>query len=79
LYGHRAGTRSLPIGKNNPKRAEYLSGSVEVFLLSQSPRPPGSAGAGSSWPQDAIGEIVVFDDQLAEILDRWRVGRAHTD
>ena len=33
LYGHRAGTRSLPIGKNNPKRREYLSGRVEVFLL----------------------------------------------
>jgi S-adenosylmethionine:tRNA ribosyltransferase-isomerase len=33
LFGHRAGVRSLPIGKNNPKRHEYLSGRVEVFLL----------------------------------------------
>ena len=31
--GHRVGVRSLPIGKGNPKRHEYLSGEVEVFLL----------------------------------------------
>lgn len=33
LLGHRAGVHSLPIGKHNPKRREYLSGSVEVLLL----------------------------------------------
>ena len=33
LFGHRAGVRALPIGKNNPKVREYLSGTVEVFLL----------------------------------------------
>jgi S-adenosylmethionine:tRNA ribosyltransferase-isomerase len=33
LYGHRKGVRSLPVGKNNPKRRENLSGRVEVFLL----------------------------------------------
>jgi S-adenosylmethionine:tRNA ribosyltransferase-isomerase len=33
LLGHRVGVRSLPIGKGNPKRREYLSGEVEVFLL----------------------------------------------
>src|SRR6185295_10704652 len=33
LFGHRTGERSLPVGKNNPKRREYLSGEVEVFLL----------------------------------------------
>src|SRR4051812_48728199 len=33
LYGHRAGVHSLPVGKNNPKRNEFLSGAVEVFLL----------------------------------------------
>src|SRR5690242_4856148 len=33
LFGHRAGVHSLPIGKNNPKCSEYLSGEVEVFLL----------------------------------------------
>lgn len=33
LFGHRAGVHALPIGKNNPKVREYLSGAVEVFLL----------------------------------------------
>jgi S-adenosylmethionine:tRNA ribosyltransferase-isomerase len=33
LYGRRAGVRSLPVGKNNPKLREHLSGRVEVFLL----------------------------------------------
>jgi len=33
LFGHRAGVHSLPVGKNNPKLRENLSGKVEVFLL----------------------------------------------
>jgi S-adenosylmethionine:tRNA ribosyltransferase-isomerase len=33
LFGHRTGVQSLPIGKNNPRRDEYLSGAVEVFLV----------------------------------------------
>jgi len=33
LFGHRAGVRSLPVGKNNPKLREHLSGRAEVFLL----------------------------------------------
>src|SRR5690348_4728175 len=33
LFGRRAGVAALPIGKNNPKRHEYLSGQVEVLLL----------------------------------------------
>jgi S-adenosylmethionine:tRNA ribosyltransferase-isomerase len=33
LFGQRAGTRSVPIGKNNPKRREFLSGKIEVLLL----------------------------------------------
>jgi S-adenosylmethionine:tRNA ribosyltransferase-isomerase len=33
LYGRRSGVGALPIGKRNPKRREYLSGRVEVFLL----------------------------------------------
>src|SRR5712671_6429094 len=76
LYGHRAGTRSLPIGKNNPKRKEYLSGRVEVFLLQ-----PVSADR-RDWKalvrpgsKMRIGEIVVFDGGLkAEILDHGELG-----
>ncbi|MGA3018016.1 MAG: S-adenosylmethionine:tRNA ribosyltransferase-isomerase [Bryobacteraceae bacterium] len=33
LFGHRAGLHALPVGKNNPRRREFLSGEVEVFLL----------------------------------------------
>lgn len=33
LFGHRTGVKSLPIGKRNPARHEYLSGQVEVFLV----------------------------------------------
>src|SRR5579864_684417 len=33
LFGHRAGVKSMPIGKNNPKRREYLSAEVEMLLL----------------------------------------------
>ncbi len=76
LYGRRAGTRSLPIGKNNPKRREYLSGRVEVFLLQ-----PVSADR-RDWKalvrpgrKMRVGEIVVFDGGLeAEIVDRGELG-----
>jgi S-adenosylmethionine:tRNA ribosyltransferase-isomerase len=33
LFGHRAGVHSLPVGKNNPRRSEHLSGEVEVLLV----------------------------------------------
>ena len=35
LFGHRAGTRSLPIGKKNPARREYLTSPIEVLLARQ--------------------------------------------
>jgi S-adenosylmethionine:tRNA ribosyltransferase-isomerase len=76
LFGHREGTRSLPIGKNNPKRREYLSGRVEVFLLN-----PVSADR-REWKalvrpgrKMRVGEVVVFGDELkATILDRGELG-----
>lgn len=33
LFGHRSGVFALPVGRNNPKQHENLSGRVEVFLL----------------------------------------------
>jgi S-adenosylmethionine:tRNA ribosyltransferase-isomerase len=33
LFGRRAGVRSMPIGKHNPRLHQHLSGRVEVFLL----------------------------------------------
>ena len=76
LLGHRAGVRSLPIGRNNPKRREHLSGEVEVFLLR-----PVSAGA-REWEalvrpgrKMRIGERIRFDRGLeAEILARGDYG-----
>jgi S-adenosylmethionine:tRNA ribosyltransferase-isomerase len=76
LFGHRAGTRSLPIGKNNPKRREYLSGRVEVFLLH-----PVSADR-REWKalvrpgrKMRVGEVVEFGGELkAQILERGELG-----
>jgi len=76
LFGRRAGVRSLPIGKNNPKRREYLSGDVEVLLLR-----PLSAG-GREWSalvrpgrKMRVGELIRFGDGLeAEILSRGELG-----
>jgi S-adenosylmethionine:tRNA ribosyltransferase-isomerase len=33
LFGHRTGVGALPVGKNNPKAHEFLSGAVQVFLV----------------------------------------------
>jgi S-adenosylmethionine:tRNA ribosyltransferase-isomerase len=76
LFGHRAGVHALPIGKNNPKRAEYLSGEVEVFLL----RPVNAGGRdwealvrpGRKLP---LGERIRFDGGLeGEIVARGEFG-----
>jgi S-adenosylmethionine:tRNA ribosyltransferase-isomerase len=76
LYGHREGVRSLPIGKNNAKRSEYLSGEVEVFLLRS------VSADGRDWEalvrpgrKMRLGERIRFDDGLeAEIVDRGEFG-----
>jgi S-adenosylmethionine:tRNA ribosyltransferase-isomerase len=76
LYGHRTGVRSLPIGKNNPKRDEYLSGEVEVFLLRA------VSADGRDWEalvrpgrKMRIGERIRFDEGLeAEIVARGEFG-----
>ena len=76
LFGHRAGVRSLPLGRNNPKLAENLSGRVEVFLLRPLP------GTGREWQalvrpgrKMRVGERVLFDGGLkAEIVARGEFG-----
>lgn len=85
LFGRRAGLHALRIGKNNPKRKEYLSGEVEVFLL----RPVSAEGR--DWDalvrpgrKMQVGEKIRFEDGLeAEILARGEYGertiRFHTD
>ena len=76
LFGHRSGVKSLPIGKRNPKRHEYLSGEVEVFLVR-----PLTADA-HEWEalvrpgrKMRTGERIRFDDSLeAEIVARGEFG-----
>lgn len=76
LFGHRAGVRSLPIGKHNPKRREYLSGRVEVFLL----RPVSAEG--KDWEalvrpgrKMRTGERIQFEGGLeGEIVGRGEFG-----
>jgi S-adenosylmethionine:tRNA ribosyltransferase-isomerase len=80
LFGRRAGVASLPIGTHNPKRREYLSGQVEVFLL----RPVSADGR--DWQalvrpgrKMRVGERVMFEGGReggleAEIVARGEFG-----
>jgi S-adenosylmethionine:tRNA ribosyltransferase-isomerase len=76
LYGRRSGVGSLPIGVNNPRRHEHLSGQVEVFLLR-----PVSADR-KTWltlvhpgRKMRVGERVRFGEKLeAEVLARGLYG-----
>ena len=76
LFGQRAGVRALPIGKNNPKVREYLSGTVEVFLLRS------VSADGRDWKalvrpgrKLPVGERIRFDEGLeGEIIARAGFG-----
>jgi S-adenosylmethionine:tRNA ribosyltransferase-isomerase len=76
LFGHRAGVQALPIGRGNPKRREYLSGEVEVFLL-RAVSPDGRdwevlVRPGRKLP---VGERIRFADGLeGEIVARGEFG-----
>jgi len=84
LFGRRSGVHSLPVGKKNPKRREYLSGEVEVLLLR-----PVSEDA-KTWEalvhpgrKMRMAERVQFGGVEAEIVGRGEYGertlRFHTD
>jgi len=85
LFGQRVGVHSLPIGHNNPKRREYLSGAVEVLLLRA------VSADGKEWEalvrpgrKMRTGERIRFPDGLeGEIIARAEFGertiRFHTD
>lgn len=76
LFGHRVGVRALPVGKNNPRRHEHLSGQVEVLLV----RPAGNDG--KTWEalvrpgrKLPVGERIRFDGGLeGEIVGRGEYG-----
>jgi len=69
--------RSLPVGKHNPKRHEYLTGEVEVFLLRA------VSEDGREWEalvrpgrKMRVGERIRFADGLeAEIVGRGEFGQ----
>lgn len=76
LFGHRSGVHSLPIGRNNPKRREYLSGSVEVLLLraTEADRREWEALVRPGRKM-RTGERIRFDNGLeAEIVSRGEFG-----
>src|SRR5579871_6370852 len=75
LLGHRAGVHSHPVGKNNPKRRENLSGAVEVLLIEPAPDDT------HTWTalvhpgrKMRTGERIQFGDLEAEIISRGDFG-----
>ncbi|MCC6861815.1 MAG: tRNA preQ1(34) S-adenosylmethionine ribosyltransferase-isomerase QueA [Bryobacterales bacterium] len=76
LFGHRKGVHAHPLGKNNPRLRENLSGRVEVLLLRPHPDD------GREWEalvrpgrKMRTGEIIRFEDGVeAEIVARGEYG-----
>ncbi len=76
LFGRRIGIRALPVGRNNPKRWQNLTGKVEVFLLHP------VAGDPRTWlalvhpgRKIHIGEWIRFANNVeAEVLSRGSFG-----
>ncbi len=76
LYGHRAGVHAQPVGKNNPKLGENLSGKVEVLLL-RPVSPDAKVWQALVRPGRKMrtGERIRFDHDLeAEITSRGEFG-----
>ncbi len=76
LFGRRKGVRALPIGKNNPKRWQYLSGKVEVLLL-EPLDPQALTWKALVHPGRKIhpGEWIQFADHFAaEVIARGEFG-----
>jgi S-adenosylmethionine:tRNA ribosyltransferase-isomerase len=75
LIGRRTGAHSVPVGKNNPKRRENLSGEVEVLLVE-----PATEDS-KTWTalvhpgrKMRTGERILFGDVEAEIVGRGDFG-----
>jgi S-adenosylmethionine:tRNA ribosyltransferase-isomerase len=76
LFGHRAGVNALPVGKNNPKRRENLSGRVEVFLVRPGAGPREWQALVRPGRKMRVGERIRFngDGLQAEIVARGEFG-----
>ncbi len=75
LIGRRAGVHSLPVGKNNPKRWQNLSGEVEVLLV-QPVTDDAKTWTALVHPgrKMRVGERLLFGDVEAEIIARGEYG-----
>jgi S-adenosylmethionine:tRNA ribosyltransferase-isomerase len=75
LLGRRAGVHALPVGRNNPKRSEHLSGEAEVFLLRPSANPREWTALVHPGRKIGVGERILFANGLAcEIVARGEFG-----
>ena len=75
LFGHRGGLHARPVGKNNPKLKENLSGEVEVFLLRPAPGAREWQALVRPGRKLPTGERIRFEGGLeAEIVDRGEFG-----
>jgi len=75
LYGHRVGVHSLPVGKNNPKRLQNLSGQVQILLV-QPVSDDGKTWTALVHPgrKMRVGERIRIADVEAEIVGRAEYG-----
>lgn len=75
LFGRRAGVFSMPLGKNNPKRWQNLSGEVEIFLL-QPVQDDDKTWTALVHPgrKMRVGERIRLDGVEAEIVARGEYG-----
>jgi S-adenosylmethionine:tRNA ribosyltransferase-isomerase len=75
LLGRRAGVHALPVGRNNPKRSEFLSGEAEVFLLHPTANPREWKALVRPGRKIGVGEQILFDHGLeCEIVARGEFG-----
>jgi S-adenosylmethionine:tRNA ribosyltransferase-isomerase len=75
LLGRRAGVHALPLGRNNPKRSEHLSGEAEVFLLRPTPNPREWTALVRPGRKIGVGERIQFGGELeCEVISRGEFG-----
>jgi S-adenosylmethionine:tRNA ribosyltransferase-isomerase len=75
LLGRRVGVHALPVGRNNPKRSEHLSGEAEVFLLRPTASPREWTALVRPGRKIGVGERIQFGEELeCEVIARGEFG-----